>query len=358
VSTYREVTNNFLNEINDEAVEMILREHPEVRVLWEKRPLLPEQVSINEVNPVLHVIIEAMAETQYRLNDPLQVPETINKFISRGFSHHAARGIVANILVISIYDALQGVPFDESAYIKRLHALDAPDKKPGRNELCYCGSGKKFKRCCLSFVSNEKPSECAGQLILGAGCYASFDYLQTCRPENPLLSMENRVHISEYLERHELIKEAYSLLQENVYLAEHNNNPGALHNALLDVLELCQNHHSLAEKGLAITDRLVEIAQNNDEGNLLICDKAEFLRKVGREDEAYNTFSSLLKNVPDWHFGRYRYALFLSELNKTNEAVQILELLIKEKGRIDEETYDCAEALLCDLRDGECNQIP
>ncbi|MBW2099144.1 MAG: SEC-C domain-containing protein [Deltaproteobacteria bacterium] len=22
-------------------------------------------------------------------------------------------------------------------------------KKPGRNELCPCGSGKKYKKCCL-----------------------------------------------------------------------------------------------------------------------------------------------------------------------------------------------------------------
>jgi SEC-C motif len=27
--------------------------------------------------------------------------------------------------------------------------------KIGRNELCPCGSGKKFKRCCLSTVSNQ-----------------------------------------------------------------------------------------------------------------------------------------------------------------------------------------------------------
>lgn len=25
-----------------------------------------------------------------------------------------------------------------------------PRKLPGRNEPCYCGSGKKFKKCCLA----------------------------------------------------------------------------------------------------------------------------------------------------------------------------------------------------------------
>lgn len=23
------------------------------------------------------------------------------------------------------------------------------NKKPGRNDLCYCGSGKKYKQCCM-----------------------------------------------------------------------------------------------------------------------------------------------------------------------------------------------------------------
>ena len=27
--------------------------------------------------------------------------------------------------------------------------MKAPDKKPGRNEPCWCGSGKKYKRCHL-----------------------------------------------------------------------------------------------------------------------------------------------------------------------------------------------------------------
>jgi preprotein translocase subunit SecA len=39
-----------------------------------------------------------------------------------------------------------------------------PAAKAGRNELCPCGSNKKFKRCCLNGVANtEKETECSGQ---------------------------------------------------------------------------------------------------------------------------------------------------------------------------------------------------
>ena len=31
-----------------------------------------------------------------------------------------------------------------------LHRRIKPRKLPGRNEPCFCGSGKKFKKCCLA----------------------------------------------------------------------------------------------------------------------------------------------------------------------------------------------------------------
>jgi len=31
--------------------------------------------------------------------------------------------------------------------------------KLGRNELCYCGSGKKYKKCCLEVDNGKKKVE-------------------------------------------------------------------------------------------------------------------------------------------------------------------------------------------------------
>ena len=30
------------------------------------------------------------------------------------------------------------------------------EKKPGRNELCHCGSGKKYKKCCLNKYKEQQ----------------------------------------------------------------------------------------------------------------------------------------------------------------------------------------------------------
>ena len=36
---------------------------------------------------------------------------------------------------------------------------EAETKRPGRNELCHCGSGKKYKHCCL--VKDEEAARAA-----------------------------------------------------------------------------------------------------------------------------------------------------------------------------------------------------
>jgi hypothetical protein len=32
---------------------------------------------------------------------------------------------------------------------REVKLTEEPKQKPGRNELCYCGSGQKYKKCCL-----------------------------------------------------------------------------------------------------------------------------------------------------------------------------------------------------------------
>jgi uncharacterized protein YecA (UPF0149 family) len=34
--------------------------------------------------------------------------------------------------------------------IRRLSNLNKPKKKIGRNDPCPCGSGKKYKKCCMN----------------------------------------------------------------------------------------------------------------------------------------------------------------------------------------------------------------
>ena len=47
---------------------------------------------------------------------------------------------------------------------QKKHVLAAPkSKKPGRNDPCPCGSGKKYKKCCLAAEEKEALSQSAGE---------------------------------------------------------------------------------------------------------------------------------------------------------------------------------------------------
>jgi len=49
---------------NEAGLAVVLAEHPEVRILWERRGNLDGPISINGVNPILHILTEAIVETQ------------------------------------------------------------------------------------------------------------------------------------------------------------------------------------------------------------------------------------------------------------------------------------------------------
>lgn len=53
---------------------------------------------------------------------------------------------------------------------------------------------------------------------------------------------------------------------------------------------------------------------------------------------------------PNWHFGRYRYALFLEENGGKEDALAVLEELVAANREIDGETYQLAHELLRDWK--------
>jgi len=38
-------------------------------------------------------------------------------------------------------------------YSKKIEPIVRATEKVGRNQLCTCGSGKKYKKCCIDYVS-------------------------------------------------------------------------------------------------------------------------------------------------------------------------------------------------------------
>ena len=63
---------------------------------------------------------------------------------------------IFGICIENGWQVIVGIEPDKKEDISDVETLLYPKEpliihnKMGRNELCYCGSGKKYKRCCLS----------------------------------------------------------------------------------------------------------------------------------------------------------------------------------------------------------------
>lgn len=345
-------TNNYflLDEFDksDRGVKIILNEHPEVKILFERRDNLPYPLEINGVNPILHVLMEGIVENQLQDQIIPEVKEAIERLESKGLSRHAARACVTRVFIEFFHEAFhQKKEFNNNRYRCKIQLLGTDLRKLGRNEPCPCGSGVKFKRCCGADMEQFKISRIAGALCLGQGSYilGSPEFIVK-DPLDPLLQLENRVHIARYLEVHGDVEGAEKALKENVALAERLQKKEFLKNALQDLQLLYLNHQSLKEKGLRVTERLIALAQDDEEKGSYWCDKADLLAQTGRVEKAEKEFQKIFSALPHWHFGRYRYALFLEDIGKKEEAKAVLQELVAKRKEIDRETYRAAREVL------------
>ncbi len=130
-------------------IDVILSEHPELKVLWGHRINLRSPIDINATNPVLHVLLEAVVEKQVQDKNPPETKKTVERLVKEGFSGHAARAAVASLLIPFIFKVLkEKEPFNEESFVNRMGILGHTLGKLGRNDRCPCGSGKKYKKCC------------------------------------------------------------------------------------------------------------------------------------------------------------------------------------------------------------------
>lgn len=343
---------DYLNDFTtDSAIETILNEHPEVRILWERRENIAGEIDINGQNPVLHVLLESIAENQIRLNNPPEARETYERLQKLGLGPHAARGAIANLLVYHMFNVLKHkVVFDTEAYARHLRVLGTDMQHVGRNQPCPCGSGKKFKKCCLPAIDNLKVDKSMGTLVLGGGYYATAGYLLEQPADSKLISMENRGHIAKFMEQQGDLEGTLACLRENVALAE-KETEDVLKNALQDLQLFCMNHPEYGDLGLETTERLIELAGIDEYKCQLRCDKADILASMGRLAEAEKEYHALFDDMPGCDHGRYRYALYLCNAGRFDEAKSVLRALLAREGELDDDTRRDAAMLLADMEE-------
>ena len=330
---------------DDNGYNTILNEHPEVKILFERRNRYPEKLTINGVNPVFHVMIEGIIENQ--LHSQAGVQEIYSKLQKEeNLTPHAARGCIANVFLQDFSAMLvEHQPFNQENFVRRLSLIGTDVSKLSRNDRCPCGSGTKFKRCCSPYAEAFIISPLMGSMDLGYGSYIFETPENIMDPLDPIFQLEARYHIAEYMDAHKDLDGAAKVLKENIAQAESYAGGIFSENSWQDYMLFCQNHEQLAHEFLAASDHLISVTNDDEDKVTLICDKADFLAQMGNMETAEAEYTQLFSTMPNYHFSRYRYALMLNDNDRKDDAIKVLTDLLTTKD-IDDQTHEEALALL------------
>ncbi|MDR3541562.1 MAG: DUF1841 family protein [Desulfosporosinus sp.] len=329
---------------DDKGFNIVLNEHPEVKTLLERRDRYPETLTINGVNPILHVLIEGVIENQLQIEAGVQeIYFKLQK--EENLTPHAARACIANVFLHDFWAVLtEHQPFDQEAFVRRLSLIGTDISKLNRNDRCPCGSGAKFKRCCFPYAESFSVFPLAGRMDLGYGSYIFSTPATIEDPLDPIFQLEARYHIAEYMDTHKDLDGAVIVLKENIAQAESYEGRDFTKNAWQDYMLFCQNREQLAEEFLIASDHLISMTDNKEKGTI-ICDKADFLAQKGNPESAEAEYRNLFNIMPEFYHGRYRYALMLSNNNREDDAIRFLTDLLTKKD-YDNPTHEAALTLL------------
>ena len=217
-------------------------------------------------------------------------------------------------------------------------------RKVGRNEPCPCGSGKKFKKCCFSFVKALPPRQ-----VLGNGFYYSkWADLQKAAPYDTILVLENLTFLASNAEIEGDVVRALELFRILEPLAEQKGLPGEL---LRHFGLIVSDHPELGEEGLDILRRLQSFHKDSNQEQWVntSMDIADFLGRMGRWDECRNEYKKLIDVMPEDSFIRIGFARILEKGNYPDEAVASYEHVLQMGDQADEEDLEIAARELREL---------
>ncbi|HAB66705.1 MAG TPA: hypothetical protein DCE23_05000 [Firmicutes bacterium] len=170
----------------------------------------------------------------------------------------------------------------------------------GRNDLCYCGSGKKYKKCCIN-KNNDKDLEKLAMIdrfVSKAEWYLNkgetkkgYDLLRMAWFDVQDICKENGIKsIREYDEKYEGYDCLANWLQDYENILEESNEISYLYERieLYDIAEEIFNLNQASE--LYWKERFIRGRANT-----------QF--RLGEEERAKNTIETYLKQKPDWVWG-------------------------------------------------------
>ncbi len=197
--------------------------------------------------------------------------------------------------------------------------------KIGRNEPCHCGSGKKYKKCCIEkdvknkLPETEKFSETPEQGLID---YKNIDQIEAAIEKGNIFYFQNEEvkAYAEWVNVWEMLKEAREPEMKNIDDMDRN---GLVSNWCQDyelVLgNLGINDPAFLEKRIKFCQEFVELfpdtLSHNIENTRMA--EAESYYSLGRPEEGEKVFKLIIKDYPEsaWPYIRYAdmYWLFYNQ---------------------------------------------
>ncbi len=307
--------------LEEEAKALSMLDHPEFTVLADFADDLPDEFVVGGVNPRMHLIMHQILETQLIQNDPPEVALALEHLIGIGVSRHRGCHLILDGFAEEFFKALKRQrPWDPGPYQRHLEALMRAkaggtvipfDKRPGRNDPCPCGSGKKYKKCHGPQEEGGVSVSVAlprGRLLLSPGIYATEEHLLTVADSDPLLYLENLAAVAAALDEAGADVAAAAAYRQLVASAEEAAIPEVLEGALQDQQLFAMDHAEHAADGISATERLLEMTDDPDQIATYRLDLADLHDLLGRRDTADRIYQEVIAGAPSDPYAYLRWA--------------------------------------------------
>jgi len=343
-----------------EVQGLAMLDHPEFYALWDHVDELPDPLAIGGMNPHLHLITHQILENQLRQDNPPAAAEALAHLESIGVDRHRAAHLIMEGISGDIFTALKRqAPVPPEPYLHHLARLSAAQaqsrvislaKRPGRNDPCPCGSGKKYKRCCGENGAGPSATLPRGRMILGSGFYTFDEYLEKTGDDDPLLLVENVSAVARTLEEQDVPAAAVKAYRQLVTLAEQPGQDGLLSNALQDLMFFAQNHREYIADGIAAAERLALAEDDPGQVATYRLDLADFHAERGDRETAAAIYRDVIATDPPEPYCHLRWARWLAESGEPDAAEAVYRQVIERGGMGDRAALKDAQGELAELR--------
>ncbi len=351
----------------EETQVLAILDHPALYLVFDHEDDLPNEFLVDGANPRLHILLHQAVENQLIEGEPPEAAQALHYLLELGVSRHRAVHLILEGLVDQTYRALKvKEAFRNEVYRRHLRRLatahDRPVRpagpRPGRNDPCPCGSGKKYKHCCLPYEGRESVALPRGRVVLGSMFIATPDVLDTLPDDHAYLALEDLAAVAREIENTgnlPLAAEAYRRLQAAAEAATseaavRGRPVDLLVRGLQELLEFAERHpQQRAADGIPAALRLAEVVAEPGEAAGYRLDAADLYEMAGDAEEAERIYRQVIAEAPPDGWCYLRWARRLKERGEFQEAEAQYRRLLEEERLNADGAGDEARLELADL---------